>query len=448
MTGSSVFRTEAFWSVVDETQAALSEAYASAVDENDRALLEETLKPAVRQYLASRRIALPGVGERELADRVYTEMAGCGVLTPLLEREDLEEINVNAWNDISLIYRDGRREKYPEAFRSPAHAEDILKRLLRFSGAVLDNASPAAQGHLPGNKRVTALKTPLVDADVGVSASIRLLRPQAVTLERLLETGFASEEMLSFLVSCAMCGVPFVIAGATSSGKTTLLNAVLGKMPDRMRIFTIETGARELSLVRTDGRGNVRNNVVHTLSRPSDRKESDVSQEDLVALSLRFDPDLIVVGEMRDVECAAAVESGLTGHTVLSTVHASSGESAHTRIAMLCQKRFPIAYEASLSQAAEAFPVVVCTRQRPDGSRVLSDITECIQENGMRTYRRLYAEDAEKNTFVKQNPPSDGLLGKLILGGLPKADADRFAKTGNRKTRKKTKGDETGCGSL
>ena len=456
MTDPSVFRTEAYWSIVDETQAALSEAYASAVDENDRTLLEETLKPAVRQYLASRRIALPGATLSELADRVYTEMAGCGLLTPLLEREDLEEININAWNDIALTYRDGRTEKYMETFRSPTHAEDILKRLLRHSGSVLDNSSPASQGHLPGNTRVTALKTPLVDPETGVAASIRLLRPRSVTLETLLETGFASEEMLTFLVSCARCGVPFVIAGATSSGKTTLLNAVLGQMPDGMRIFTIESGARELSLVRSDSQGKIRNNVVHTLSRPSDRPESDVSQEDLVALSLRFNPDLIVVGEMRDVECAAAVESGLTGHTVLSTVHASSGESAHTRIAMLCQKRFPIAFEASLSQAAEAFPVVVYTRQRPDGRRLLADLTECVRtETGQRIYRCLYAEELKADgnrepSFVKKNPPSDGLLRRLLTGGLDPETLERFRSPNGKRIRKKTapKGDESACSTL
>ena len=93
-------------------------------------------------------------------------------------------------------------------------------------------------------------------------------------------------------------GVSTVVAGATSSGKTTLLNALLSTIPDNKRVFTIESGARELSLVRRNRSGAVVNNVVHTLSRPSDNEAFDYTQEDLVVASLRFNPDLVIVGEI------------------------------------------------------------------------------------------------------------------------------------------------------
>ncbi|MBQ3934267.1 MAG: CpaF family protein [Clostridia bacterium] len=435
-----------FYEILEDARNVLSARYASAVDANDRAELEQTLKPAIRQFLTAGRRSVAGMTTEELTDRIYTEMAEYSILTKYLERDDVEEINVNAWNDIAVTYDDGEIRKTEETFFSPSHAEDILKRLLRHSGAVLDNSTPMAQGHLPGNKRVTALKTPLVDENVGVSASIRMLKPRRITPETLEKNGFATGEMLDFLTDCARYGVPFVIAGATSSGKTTLLNALLGRMPDRMRIFTIESGARELSLVREDENGHVRTNVVHTLSRPSDRKENDISQEDLVVASLRFNPDLIVVGEMRDEECYAAVESGLTGHTVVSTVHAASGPSAHTRIALLCQKRFPIPFRSSLDQAAEAFPVVAFARQSDDGVRRLTDLTECVRTGQMhgeaeREYRCLYSYGKDgksnENGFVKRNPPSKELLDRLTRGGLPDERRAVYEKHEKRKTNAK-----------
>ena len=82
-------------------------------------------------------------------------------------------------------------------------------------------------------------------------------------------------------------GVSVVVAGATSSGKTTLLNALLTTIPDGKRVFTIESGSRELALVRKDKKGKVVNNVVHTLSRPSDNESYDITQEDLVVLTLQ-----------------------------------------------------------------------------------------------------------------------------------------------------------------
>ena len=61
----------------------------------------------------------------------------------------LDEININAWEDITLTYSDGRMEKLEEHFRSPQHAIDIVKRLLHHSGMIIDSATPIAQGHLP-----------------------------------------------------------------------------------------------------------------------------------------------------------------------------------------------------------------------------------------------------------------------------------------------------------
>ena len=258
---------------------------------------------------------------KQLIDLLYREMAEYSILTPYLGSASLEEININGWDDIALTKLDGSIVKLKEHFHSPQHAVDIIKRLLHHSGMIIDNATPMSQGHLPGNTRITVLKEPIVDEERGVSVSIRLLHPQRVNLNNLVETDFATPEMLAFLCVCIRYGVPFVVAGATSSGKTTLLNAIMTSIPSNKRVFTIESGSRELALIRRNKDGIITNNVVHTLSRPSDNQAYDITQEDLVVASLRFNPDVVCVGEMRDVECYSAVEASLTGHTVVSTVH-------------------------------------------------------------------------------------------------------------------------------
>ena len=249
-----------------------------------------------------------------------------------------------------------------------------------------------------------------------MSVSIRLLHPQRVDRQNLIDTGFATEEMVGFLGMCIRYGVPFVVAGATSSGKTTLLNAIMGSIPDGKRVFTIESGSRELSLVRRDADGNVTNNVVHTLSRPSDNLAYDITQEDLVVASLRFNPDIVCVGEMRDTECYSAVEASLTGHTVVSTVHAGPGAAAHMRIALLCQKRFPIDFNTSLTQAGQAFPLVVYTHKLENNTRKIMDISECvITPSGEREYRSLYAYNITKNDVIDVEYQIDGVFGKTNI---------------------------------
>lgn len=428
-----------FWTLLRLTQEYISAHYAAALTDPDKL---PQLKAYIEQYVRENGYAVEGSTLDELTGRIYREMAEYSILTPYLGSDSLEEINVNSWRDVALTYLDGSIVKAPEHFHSPQHAVDIVKRLLHHSGMIIDNATPMAQGHLPHNTRITVLKDPVVDPDKGVAASIRLLHPQRVNRSELLETGAATEEMLDFLCTCIRYGVSLVVAGATSSGKTTLLNSLLSGIPDGKRIFTIESGSRELSLVRTED-GRVVNNVVHTLSRPSDNPAYDITQEDLVVASLRFNPDIVCVGEMRDVECYSAVEASLTGHTVVSTVHAGAADAAHMRVALLCQKRFPIDFGTSLMQAGQAFPLVVYCHKLENNDRKIMDISECvIQPDGTRQYRQLYRYNITRNTvvdgayriegtFEKPNVPSDSLKRKLMQCGVPQDVLEPFMREEN-----------------
>lgn len=336
-----------FVPLLSMVQEHISSRYAAALSDKNKL---PQLKSYIDKFLRDGGYAVDGLSQSDLSDRLYFEMAEYSILTKYLGKDNIEEININAWNDIAITYTSGRTVKAKEHFYSPSHAVDIVKRLLHHSGMIIDNSTPMSQGHLPNNTRITALKEPIVDDDIGVSVSIRLLHPSRVNKKEIIQSGNATEKMMDFLCMCMKYGVSTVVAGATSSGKTTLLNALLSTIPDRKRVFTIETGSRELSLVRKK-KGRVVNNVVHTLSRPSDNPAFDITQEDLVVASLRFNPDIVCVGEMRDIECYSAVEASLTGHTVVSTVHAFAADSAHMRIALLCQKRFPIDFKTSLMQA-------------------------------------------------------------------------------------------------
>ncbi|MDD4492852.1 MAG: CpaF/VirB11 family protein [Eubacteriales bacterium] len=423
-----------FWAVLKLAQEYISAHYAAALTDPQKL---PQLKAYLEKYLRDQDFTVKGYDDYALINRLYSEMAEYSILTPYLGSEDLEEININSWNDIALTYLDGSIVKIKEHFRSPQHAVDIVKRLLHHSGMIVDNATPIAQGHLPHNSRVTALKEPIVDDSCGISVSIRLLHPSRVNRENLIKTEFATPEMIAFLEMCMRYGISTVIAGATSSGKTTLLNALLDSIPDNKRIFTIESGSRELSLVREKD-GRIVNNVVHTLSRPSDNPAYDISQEQLVVASLRFNPDIIAVGEMRDTECYSAVESSLTGHTVVSTVHSGAADAAHTRVALLCQKKFPIDFNTSLIQAGQAFPLVVYAHKLENNARKIMDISECeILPDGTRRYNTLYRYNITRNTirnnqfeiegcFEKPNIMSDTLKRKLMQFGVPQDLLNQF----------------------
>lgn len=428
-----------FVTLLSMVQEHISSKYAATLTDTTKL---SQLKSYIEKYLRDTAYSVEGMTDEKLCDKIYSEMAEYSILTPFLGRDNVEEININAWNDVAITYTNGKIEKVKEHFYSPTHATDIVKRLLHHSGMIIDNASPMSQGHLPNNTRITALKAPVVDDEIGVSVSIRLLHPSRVNRTQIIKSGNATEKMIDFLCTCMRYGVSVVVAGATSSGKTTLLNALLTTIPDGKRVFTIESGSRELALVRKDKKGKVVNNVVHTLSRPSDNEAYDITQEDLVVASLRFNPDIVCVGEMRDVECYSAVEASLTGHTVVSTVHASAADAAHMRIALLCQKRFPIDFKTSLMQAGQAFPIVVYTHKLENNERKIMDITECeILPNGERAYHTLFRFNITKNVIEKgkniteghfEQPEimSDSLKKKLMQFGVPQDVLSRFLEKG------------------
>lgn len=416
------------YDLLGKTQEYIAKYYATALTDEQK---HDQLKAYIEKYILDGGFLVHGFTEEELIDRLYAEMVEYSILTPFLVSPDIDEININAWDDITLTYSNGRMEKLEEHFRSPQHAVDIVKRLLHHSGMIIDNATPIAQGHLPGNTRITAIKSPVVDEEAGISVSIRLLHPQRVDRKHIIESGMATEEMIAFLETCIRYGVSVVIAGRTSSGKTTLMNALLSSIPDDKRIYTIESGARELFLVKKSRFGDTLNNVVHTLSRPSENSAYNISQEDLVVAALRFDPDVIVVGEIRDAEANSAVEASLTGHTVVTTVHSGPAESAHGRISLLCQRRFQLGMAVSLSQSRQAFPVVVFAHKCEDNSRKVMDITECeVTPDGKTCYRCLYRYNIRENNyengkfhitgeFEKVNSPSEYLRTLLTRSGVP-----------------------------
>ena len=141
---------------------------------------------------------------------------------------------------------------------------------------------------------------------------------------------------------------------------------------------------------------------------------------------------------MRDTEAYSAVEASLTGHTVVSTVHASAADAAHMRLALLCQKRFPINFQTSLMQAGQAFPLVVYAHKLENNSRKIMDISECvITPSGEREYHTLFRFKITKNevkrgkykiegVFEQPEIMSDHLKSKLVQFGVPQEELEKY----------------------
>ena len=114
-------------------QGYLSAHYAQALVDRSKGA---ELRAYIAKYLYDTGYTVAGFTRESLTDRLYAEMAEYSVLTPWLKNPDIEEINVNGWDDIALTHLDGRIEKLTEHFFSPGHAVDVIKKLLHHSGMI------------------------------------------------------------------------------------------------------------------------------------------------------------------------------------------------------------------------------------------------------------------------------------------------------------------------
>lgn len=421
---------DAYETVLDQVRGYVSGAHAEtlaqSISEHSAA---ESVKQIIEGYIAKHHLRIDGFSMRQLAERLYGDMAGFGFLDRYIADEEIEEINGNSWRDIEIVTRTGWR-KIPEHFLSPQHAEDTLRKMVRLGGLVLDGTNPRVDSYITEGVRISVMIPPVTDRRTGAAFSLRRQRMARVTKERLVEWKTATPEMLDFLTLCVNNDVSVGIAGKTGSGKTTDISFLLNAVDGNKRIFTIEE-TRELDLFHEDENGNALNRVIHTCTRPSELVSANVDMNDLLREAMRFSPDVIAVAEMRGAEALVAQEAARTGHAVVTSLHANSARKAYGRVLSMCQMSSKAPATAVLMGfVIEAFPIMVFKRQFPDGTRRMMEIVEAtgmadgtVQAN---TLYRFEMDDDGSGRFTRISGISDSLAERLRENGADNKEVSRF----------------------
>lgn len=402
---------------------------------------EGTLKDLIMRYLNQEQLVAKDLRNiSELVDAVYYDMAGMGLLSPYLQDAGTEEINVNGSGGVWVLYKD-RKIRLNETFGNPEACANIVRKMSRFGGVILDGSKPIGDSFIARGIRMSGAIEPCVDMDTGAIASVRKQKPSIITRENLIQWGTVTAEELNLLTLCVNHGVSVAIAGATGSGKTADMGYILSCVPHTTRIVTIED-TRELSLAKYDENGVMINDVIHLLTK---EEPNPVTMLDLLKLSLRLHPEILVPAEMRGREALTVQEAGRTGHTIVSTLHANSAESAYERILTMClEAGTSLSEERLLKNIVEAFPIMVFKRQLPDKSRKYMTIFEAtgVQNSkviGNILYKYVvdhYERDREgRITKVIGNHRrmgniSSSLAERLLIGGVPEKEIRRFSEGG------------------
>ena len=326
------------------------------------------------------------VFDDETIDRIikklfYKTRRRLGILQPLIEDGEVTEIMVNGPGHI-FAERRGKIERWPFSFDSKEELSEIIRNIVGDVHREISEMNPIADARLKDGSRVNSVYSNV--AVNGPILTIRKFSDSYMKMSDLTSNGTLSEETALLLKILVQCGYNIFVSGGTSSGKTTLLNALAEAMPDGERIIVIED-SMELKLSAIE-------NIVHMECRnAASGGKGTVTMSQLIKTSLRMRPDRIIVGEVRGAEVADMLQAMNTGHWgSMSTGHGNSVEGMLRRLEAMYLMAATMDMDAIRSQIAEGIDIMVHI-EKIGGRRQITEITELTgYENGRFQLNRIF----------------------------------------------------------
>ncbi len=288
---------------------------------------------------------------------------------PWLDDPAVSEIMINGPKEI-YIEKSGRLIKVDSAFPSEPALFAAANNIAKSVGRILNEEYPRLDARLPDGSRVHVVIPPL--SRCGTVVAIRKFRTDSLQPENLIEWGSISEEMLDRLRELVRKRMNILVCGATSSGKTSILNVLSSFIDPADRILTIEDSC-ELQLRQP-------HLVPFETRRPDKDGKGEVTFRDLLHSALRLRPDRIILGEIRGGEALDLLQAMNTGHSgSMSTIHANNAADSLLRLeTCVLFAGFDLPVNAIRNQIVAALNYIIHTGRLEDGSRKVLGISRVL----------------------------------------------------------------------
>ncbi len=261
---------------------------------------------------------------RALKYRVLRDKVDLGSLQPLIDDPYIEDISCSGLGSIFIEHKIFKALKSSIDFQSYDELDKFVVWLGERIKRPVTLRNPIVDAVLPDGSRINIVYGRDI-AKRGSNFTIRKFTEEPLSVLKLIEFGTLNYMMAAYLWLAIEEGLNVFVAGATASGKTTLLNAVTTFILSDAKIVSIED-TPELQMPHE----NWIREVVRE-SAKSDRNSS-VAMFDLLKAALRQRPDRIMIGEIRGAEGNTAFQAMQTGHGVMSTFHAASVQKLIQRL--------------------------------------------------------------------------------------------------------------------
>ena len=226
---------------------------------------------------------------------------------------------------------------------TPADAERIVRLVAHHVGAEVHDGAPRVSAELPTGERFEGLLPPVVSAP---SFAIRKPAVAVFTLDDYVQAGIMTASEAAFLRSAVADRKNILVAGGTSTGKTTLVNALLAEVAKTDDRVVLIEDTRELQCAAP--------NLVSLRTR-----DGIVTLSELVRSALRLRPDRIPIGEVRGPEALDLLKAWGTGHPGgIGTLHAGTAIGALHRMEQLIQEIVVTVPRALIAETIDVIAVL------------------------------------------------------------------------------------------
>lgn len=247
-------------------------------------------------------------------------------IAPLLKDKNVTDVS---YNGVSFFYV--HNEKGRLKFNQKVSSEDVvnfIRQIANFTEKQFSYTIPNLDVSV-GKYRINAMHPSIVRVENDKSCSFAMRIGSKETRIKS-NSEFISKECEDFLIDCLKNGRSLVIAGPTGSGKTELQKYLLSKLRKNSRVIVIDN-IQELENLRQF-------EDLDLTSWQVSPNNPNASMEELIKNALRSNPDWLVVAEARGKEMNEVLTSVMTGHPIITTVHAESLEAIPKRICRMIMK--------------------------------------------------------------------------------------------------------------
>lgn len=284
-----------------------------------------------------------------------------------LDDDRVSEIMINGIDEI-YIERYGMLEKTAARFEDDEKLLAAARNIAQYTNKRITPLTARFDSRLPDGSRVHVVMPRC--SRQGLCISIRKFRRANFSLEDLVASASLTPEAKEYIELIVALERNLLVSGGTGSGKTSLLNAISGKIPETERVIVIEDSS-ELQLQQP-----------HVLSFetawPDRHGQGAVSIRDLFHSALRMRPDRIIIGECRGGEALDLIQAMTSGHGgSMSTLHANTPLDALNRLeTMALMSAVEIPLIAIRAQIISAIDVIIQVSRLSDGRRMVTEIAE------------------------------------------------------------------------